>query len=291
MKVNGIALVQVLILTALLSIFALYISSSAKDQVQLATWSNERAEAELLIRSTYSELLFALLTNERAKTSIDEGGTKITERWNFFGHPFSVTSQIEVRLQDLSGKIGLHFFERNRLESLLRYGGVSEDRIGLIIDRLLDWQDADNIARPQGGEGINGVEVRDGYVTDLTDLEKLIDLTPAEKALLYENTTIYFNGSFNPLTASKSLLAAETDETSAEQIDALRKERDVTPLEYRKITGKGVDTDVRLYPGPSVEFTITAKVGDARITKHFVVGTKRYSKGKLEPINIMYKEG
>ncbi|CAH9052721.1 hypothetical protein PSECIP111951_00676 [Pseudoalteromonas holothuriae] len=291
MRVQGIALVQVLILTALITIFALFISSSAREQIQVASWSNDRAKADLLIKSTYAELVFSLLSYERARLAVTDGGTILTEKWNFFGHPFFLGKSVEVRVQDLAGKISLHFFERTRMERLLRQGRVSEDRIGLIIDHLLDWQDTDNIARPQGFEGTNRLSVRDGFVTDFTDFEHMVNLKPEEKSLLSKNTTIYFNGSFNPLTASKTLLAAETDETSAEQLDLIRKQRDIAPSEYRRITGKGSDTDIRLYPSASLEIIITANVGEARISKTFVVGLKRNSKGKIEPVNVLYEKG
>ncbi|WP_192508446.1 type II secretion system protein GspK [Pseudoalteromonas aurantia] len=291
MKYRGIALIQVLVLCAILSTFALYVSKSTRDQVEMASWANDKAQAELLLHSGYSELLFTLFTYERARLSVSDGGNAITAQWNFFDHPFQLSENITVKIQDLAGKIGLHYLDSSRLERLLLAQGISYQRVSLIIARLLDWQDIDNIPRPNGFEGNGVINVRNGYITDLTDLEMLIDLTPIEKAVLYRNLTIYYNGSFNPLTASKELLIAEVGEASTQQLLELRLRRDISPLEYRKITGTKIDIDTHLYPSTSLKIELTANVGQSTVTKSYIISLKRYVKERLEPINTLFEKG
>lgn len=290
-KNNGIALVQVLLLTAIMSVFALYLTKSSREQITIAGWSNDRAQAEVRLNSAYSELLFTLFTYERSRALIVDGGNEITEKWNFHNHPFSFDDSVTIKIQDLGGKIGLHFLEVTRLKAFLISQGIDDSRSSQIIDGLLDWQDADSISRPSGRESGSQFEVRDGYIPDLTDLYLIAELTEVERKLLTENTTIYFNGSFNPLTATKELLISETDQSSAEQIVSLRNNKDIAPSEYRAITGKPIDTEIHLYPSNTLQITLEAKEGDAKISKEFVINLRRYNKGINSPLNTLFEKG
>lgn len=291
MNNKGIALVQVLLLSAIMSVFALYLTKSSREQVTIASWANDRAMAEVKLNSVYSDLLFTLFTYERAKLPVIEGGNELTEKWNFHNQPFSIDDGVEIKIQDLAGKIGIHFLDVNRLKRLLISLGIDDSRSSQIIDRLLDWQDADNISLPLGRESSYQFEVRNGYIPDITDLYLITELTEFERKLLIENTTIYFNGSFNPLTASKELLMSETDQNAAEQIVSLRNSKDISPSEYRAITGKPVDSDIHLYPSATLQITLEVKVGQAQISKEYVINLKRYNKGILSPLNTLFKKG
>jgi len=58
---QGIALIQVLLISAVLSVLALYLTSTAKDQVKVAQWSIDKAQALVNINSGEAQLLFSLL--------------------------------------------------------------------------------------------------------------------------------------------------------------------------------------------------------------------------------------
>ena len=58
MKQQGIALIQILLLTAILSILALYLTKTAQEQVTMAQWSNDKAQALVELHSVESQLMF-----------------------------------------------------------------------------------------------------------------------------------------------------------------------------------------------------------------------------------------
>lgn len=294
---RGIALVQILLISAVLSVFALYLTYTARDQVKIATWANNRVAAEQAINSAYAEILFYLFTNEKRKAMPDNDyqasetfGGHILSRWNFHGEFFQLSPLVKVKIQDLGGRLSMHFIDSERYLSFLTANGVSQERADVIVGRLLDWQDADSMPRPFGLESNPGFTSRDGYIPDLTDLELFLELSEKEKSLLNTNTTIYFNGDFNPLTASKELMSSELGEVAASQIFIERKERDLNSLEFRQITGKSA-TEYYIYPSNSLEIELVAEVGDARLNKTVVINLKRYVKGINSPLNVLFEKG
>ena len=59
---RGVALIQVLLVTSILSVLALYMTQTAKSQIQQAKWMNNKAQAHIELHSAESELLFELFT-------------------------------------------------------------------------------------------------------------------------------------------------------------------------------------------------------------------------------------
>ena len=62
-KQGGIALIQILIIVAILTTVALYISKSAKQQVQMAQWAVDRTYAAVSAHSAQADVMFEMLTS------------------------------------------------------------------------------------------------------------------------------------------------------------------------------------------------------------------------------------
>ncbi|MFT5755301.1 MAG: general secretion pathway protein K [Alteromonadaceae bacterium] len=69
-KQHGIALIQILIIVAILSTVALYVSKSAKQQVQMAQWAVDRTQANVNLHSAQVDVLFEILTNTWQQNTI-----------------------------------------------------------------------------------------------------------------------------------------------------------------------------------------------------------------------------
>lgn len=290
-KNNGIALIQVLLITAILTVFALFFTKTAKNQVEMAGWSNDRALAEVTLHSAMNEVLFTLLTNEKEHIKSSESGSDITEKWNFYGKPFLLNESVTVEIQDQSGLLGIHGLDKELFVKFLSSNGIKTSRAELVADRLLDWQDVDSIQRPLGLESESGSEHRNANVPDLTDIENAVDLTDKEKKLIYENTTIYFNGALNPLTASEELINTFTDELSAKLFVNQREQfEQITKRDFERLSPLVFTDNMQFVPSNNLSLKFIAKINDVVITKYVVISLSRYAVGTALPIFIMLEK-
>jgi general secretion pathway protein K len=290
-KNKGIALVQVLLITAILTVFALYFTKTAQNQVKMAQWSVDRAKAEVEIHSAQSELIFTLFTHEKEVTKNSDSGNLLTQKWNFFNSPFQVNQYVEAQIQDQSGLLSLHFLDESVFVKFLTSNNIEFSRAQQIADHLLDWQDIDNIARPLGSEQQGNSPFRNGYIPDQTDIENAIALTEIEKQLIYNNTTVYFNGSINPLTASKELLATFSDEFSAQLFINQREQgENLTSIDFKRLTGAEVSENMSFLPANTLAIKLTAKVGEVVLTRNLVISLSRYAVGKTAPIYFLLEK-
>lgn len=284
-KQSGIALIQVLLITAILTVFAMFFVKTAQNQVEMSQWATDRALAEVKLHSALNQLIFTLFTNQKETIAATDNGTEVTEVWNFFNKPFQLNEYVSVKMQDQSGLLSVHFLDKTIFTTFLIKNGIETSRAEKIADHLLDWQDIDNIPRPFGAEKQVGALFRNGYIPDLKDIENAIELTEQEKQLIYENTTIYFNGSLNPLTASKELITAFSDEFSAQIFTARREAgENLTSIDFKQITGAEQMDIMTFAPANTLSIELTAHVGQAIVTKHLVISLSRYAVGKASPI-------
>ena len=288
----GIALIQILIIVAVMSVLSLYLMQSSRSQLQLAFLAKDRGQAEVELESAKNLLLFELLTKEKVKAlsgysyegeELDE--IFISNTWNFYGKPFSINEFVTAEIQDQSGLLNLNVIHIERFSALLVKNGVGLSRANQIIDSIIDWQDSNNIPRPSGVEAFN--DFRNGPIVELNELDKFIELTGQEKKLIENNTTIYHIGNFNPMTATIELIAALSNEFSAQQVEDLRNEGFLTSSMFKQITNIRDQDDTRFHPSNIVRVKLTAAVGEVSLTKEFVLSLAPYVAGTQRPYQYL----
>lgn len=281
-SIKGIALIQVLLITSILSILALYLSATAKQQIKISGWANDKAQAIVNIHSAESELVFSLLTEHRKY----ESNNRI--RWNFFGSPFFMGSNVIVKMQDQSGLLHAHYPEPDRLKSLLLYHEVDINRANQVVDSLLDWQDVDSIARINGAETNDYLgRIRNGDISNIFEIYDVKYITPSIYELLKTNMTIHRRGSFNPTTAPKKILAAITNDQIAEQVINLREKSTLSDRVFEELTGLSESDTVMFYPSNIVSIDFHSTVGDSQVNKSIVLRIEMYAKERKSPVNIL----
>ena len=70
---SGIALIQILIITAIISTIALYVTQSARQQVQMALWAKDKSQALVNLHTSKNDIMFKLLTVSWTAASAQEG--------------------------------------------------------------------------------------------------------------------------------------------------------------------------------------------------------------------------
>ncbi len=286
-NIQGIALIQILLITAILSVFALYVTQTSRQQVKMATWSQDRTLAEVTVHSAQVELVFALLTEKKFPGGTTEESL-LVKKWNFYGESFPLNEQVTVTIQDQAALINLHVIHQGRFLSLLQRNGVSTQRSVEILDRLLDWQDTDNITRAYGRESAAKFQSpRNGYIPDISELNHIFNLSEKESSLLFQNTAIFFFGDFNPMTASLEFIAALSSPDAAMRVEKLRHAKLLTRSSFIEATGITEDDDMRFYPSNVLAITYQATINDAVVTKNQVLSLAPYAQKVINPINIL----
>lgn len=289
MKFNqGIALVQVLLISGILTVFALFMNQQAQEQVRLALLAQQRAQAELLLVTAKNRVFLALMTEPRftPNTRSNEQSVALSQKWNFYNRPFELMEHVTVEMQDQAGLLSLHLPHVSRLSRLLRNNGVSYERSEQIIGHLLDWQDSDNKPRTLGRESNFQHVVRNGNIQSLLELDKVIELSPEERKLLTQNCTIYYNGDFNPFHAPIELISALSSSESGNRISEMRQYQQLDINEFNEITGIR-DDDISFFPVNTVSIKIHVSYFGVELEEQIVARLNPYAVNKQLPIKLL----
>lgn len=151
-KTQGVALILVLLLTAVISVVVISVQYRSKMLVHQSAQIKQKLDAKLELQSLKAELHFLLSTttlwllrpsNElRAEFGIPEG-------FNFYGKPF-MWHNTEVTLTDTSGLVALIPFNEHNWRQMLVYHGIAD--VEPIIASLKDWYDEDDFLHLYGAE-------------------------------------------------------------------------------------------------------------------------------------------
>jgi general secretion pathway protein K len=279
---QGVALIQILLLVAITSVFALFLTQQARQQVTKAEWAQARSASEIAIHSAESRLHFELLTSERV---IRQGATEI----NFHGQPFIINNGVEVAIQDQSGLLGLHFLHIGRFVRLLESQGIDAERASTIAAVIRDWQDDDFRPRPYGRDANNNNGmIRNGNIPDITEIEKMMSLTEQEKRIIYDNATIFFNGDLNPLTATEELLQSLTGNRQiTNQLILMRNNGQLDERTFRQMTNLQATGDLKYTVSNTMAIRYTAVNDYFSLTRDTVVALSPYASGQNTAVNIL----
>ena len=277
---RGVALIQVLITTAIIMLLMVFFLTSARSQVDRARALQDKTQAYLSYHSTNNAVLFRLLTSDLQQLT--------KEGWNFHGEPFESNADAMVEIQDLNGLLSLGATVSPEMIEALLAEHISPDEAKTAAHRLMDWMDKDNIAHPYGAEQEHyagtGIVVRNNYLQSFTELAYLDISYEAELALI-ENTTIHPTLYFNPLVASKPMLAAYLDNPAmAQQIANARQQSDFNKSTVEYITDLSAEDGFDYIYGPYFRVTINSKVGSSFYGK---VQEFRIEPYKRRPLSVI----
>jgi len=290
---SGIALIQVLLITAILSVLALYLSSTAKDQIKIAQWADDKAIALVSVHSAEANLYFSLLTNAKKQTqNKNEGNHNLANQWNFFASPFVMNQHVTAKIQDQSALIHAHFPDPQTLKSLIASQGLPMVEVNHIYDNLLDWQDLDNIPRINGDESLSALDnIRNGAIPDLHDFSFVPKMTDNLLTLLLNNTTLYNQGFFNPMDSPKELLTAITNAEVAKQVIQLRESGQLNMTQFSQLTGFVENDKMLFYPSNILSIEFEGKAGVSIVNKKIIVELTPYANQYQTPINVYSNRG
>lgn len=241
---RGIALFQVLLITAIVSVLLVIISANASYSVSKAQLSSDRLDAKLDTYSAWSDFQFRLLTE-----SWFQGRLSTVPDANFYGSEFSFNNvQVKLRSQSSLLYIGT---KGVLLRHLLQRRGVDESRAKLLVDTLSDWSDNDGQRRLLGAEAESYSS--DGIPPNLPiqHIYELELIKGWDKALVNDIKpfiTMQPNGILNPAFMPRELMTYYVSDGKADILEGLRQQDEFSIEKFSQITGIVEDEFLRLSP-------------------------------------------
>jgi len=287
---SGIALVQVLVIVAILSVMGLSFTRDTRDALQITRWNDDRIQAELNVRDAEAALLYELITVDRSVAGIPETNSPLTQRWNFWGDTFDYSDTTKIAIQDQSSLLHVNYPEEDYFVKLAVYLGYSPDDAAGLLDEMLDWQDLNSVPRNNGAERdqYGGTGIRNGAVPSVQELRWLRSIQPSTADALLSELTLYRRGGLNLFNASTNLIGALTTGVAADQIKGLRDSRSVTIEQFKRITGIEESFSVIFANTNFLGVDIESQVGESSAKTHIVLQLNPKAEGNVPPV-IIYK--
>ena len=259
---SGVALILVLMITAVLGLLMLQLGLTAKDHTKRAQRLLDRATADLQLRSVQSALLFEMATRPWEKSSDVDDSTFPGEPWNFGGRSFKFL-ETNVSIQDMAGLIPFPQpgESAGRLAQMLRAVGIPEEEARRAAINIGVLQ-APPLSMP----------LQDPY-----ELSVVGGLSRAQVRRVAQVGTLYPTRSFNPGTATPAALAALYSGSTRDGLSDLRARGELDRAAYRAILGDAADEMAFFYPGPGFRISTRVSFGVAVAEEDLTVTIDPYS--------------
>jgi len=287
-KQYGIALIQVLIIVMVLSVFSLYMSQLAKQHVEIARWNNDKVISYLKVQDAEAELYFSLLTENRSyygERKLEDYTTSI----NYFGMPFQDNNGVTISISDQNGYLHGNFPDWDILNALLSTKGYSNEQIIEFQQVLLDYVDLDSI-RQIDGRNEDVSTNRNGTFQEKEEVMLVNDLPLDIRKLIVDNSTLYKQSGFNPMVATSDLLVALFGFDRAQQILEYRNNGQLTRKLLMDLTNFQETDDKHLMLMNTLRVKLSANVGEAKTEKDITFYFSPYVSNRRSPITYYLKK-
>ena len=227
----GVALVQVLLITALLLLLVIQLSKSAHNNVNIATKFKEKAEFTVKAESTFNQTKYMLATQPR-----DLSGSLLDQHIiQFHGDPVEVQENITIEIQDLAGLLSTNFLGAEWINYVK--GDSSK------IETLKIWQAIDE-----------NMDVLEGNRNARLPYIEEINLLNGWEDIKLHHLTHIETGFFNAATAPLSLLESVYTPGIVSEITQLRNNNQLTIQNMRLING--IEDDAAFPPSTFAQITV-----------------------------------
>lgn len=210
---DGMALVIVLWIVALLSVMAGSFAYSMRTETRLVTHTVERAQARALAEAG---VMYAITRTLSQSASSDWPVDGSEREWQFG------PGLVRIRIIDSGGKIDLNQANRGLLESLLVYAGVAEEERKALLDAIEDWRDPNDLRRLHGAEADDyyaagrSVGPKNALFESVEELQQVLGMTPQVYRKIARALTVFssqegINPAFAPIEVLRIIPGLDAD--------------------------------------------------------------------------------
>lgn len=277
----GVALVQTLLVSAILAAVIIGVANSAKQHLALAGNVQQHADASLALHSVQTELLLTLLTSNWVKQP--QSTNSFVSQWNFHGEPFVVENAI-IEIQDINGLINLNTAGLDAIKGLANSFSDEPGAADTIADSLYDWLDTDNNVRPAGAEQSNypqGVNVRNAPMQFEQEFQLVQGVTADFYTKVADTFTLYPVGVLNIVNLPQQRLTAEYPEYISELVANQRKAGDVDSSLIADILGVSEGDFYTFRAGPIFRIRLSVQHENVKLSRQITVRIQPYQREAL----------
>jgi len=146
-KQSGVALLQVLLISLVISLLAIRFTQTARDQITIAEQFNGRVQAQFTAYSAKSAAIFAALSDRITPVTVTGQGSdlvlQIKNNLGRHGDPVTFDNGVTIALQDLNGLLPQRYPYHPLWPKALVGLGLTEQQAKQRLGIWSDFQDAD----------------------------------------------------------------------------------------------------------------------------------------------------
>lgn len=282
---NGVALIQVLLISAILSVLAIQLNKSAQLNTKLTIDFDAKLQAEVALRDSESFLYFSLLTD---RSSLPHQLPK----FNYYNEEISLSDGINLRVQDTAGLVNAHFPKLSVIRKIGDYYNLPSNWADSMTDQLNDWQDPDDKNRPYGAESVN--YQNRGYLAANVKLSlayQIQYLAAVNQDIALKIAPLFSTfgySHFNPYNAPAQLLNILYGHSVTERIISLRQSGAIDRTIFSTLTNVNEGEGISFITSNFLMIHLTSRVGNAVAQKTEVVELIPRFKNQELPISRLY---
>ena len=219
---RGYALIAAVASLAVFAAMALAIISATRIDLAKGQGEVSSVQARLAAESGLAIALHGLMNRDVATLALLDGRTQELDLPG---------AHLAITLIDERGKVAINAIEAPVIERMLIEAGLEGQAMAIARDSLLDWQDSDDEALPEGAEAPfyakQAITPRNGSVQSLDELGAIRGFTPEVVARLRPFVTVERHAvPFSPRYAGPQALAAIGD--SRGSIAGIERQRELS---------------------------------------------------------------
>jgi len=190
---EGVALIMVLWVIAILSVVVLEFSFGMRTEANLTKNFKEEASLYALAEGGIQRAIVELIYKHDTRVQQKRKAMKIEEvppgkeEWQTDGRPNTIsfsTGKCEVRVLGEDGKININAVSETLLRKIVGNMGLEGEGRDVVVDSILDWRDSDDFYRLNGAENDyyqslpNPYECKNGSLDTVEELLLIKGVTP-----------------------------------------------------------------------------------------------------------------
>ncbi len=218
---RGVALIAALWLVVAIAVVALQFSLAAKERRVLGINAEERGVARgaalgalAVTQAQLDYLLRVMPTNNAALSSTRSGDPWLGADSIYSGPVYVDSMEVDAQLLDLGRRLNLNDVTEDQLRTFFSYVLNDYTTADHLAQTIMDWEDVDDIARPNGDEADGYIKKgllalpANGPFRSVAELLEVEGMTPSIYADVASYFTVYGSGIVNINTAPVPVLRA-----------------------------------------------------------------------------------
>ena len=268
---SGVALIQVLLITTIISLLAIQFTDTARNQLDIASKFEDRIRAQLLARSAINELIFiALSDNVQSVRGTREEPNDLQSyeaRINYWGETFAWGENISITMQDLNGLAPQRYPDHPIWRKLLHNLGMASEDVDRYLGEFMDIQDPDvrswRFGDIEPGKTSAGKEYLNAFAQNDVVMRWVFAESPSLLEKILNFSDVDAPPRMNILHSPASLIRVLFDPEIANTIIVSRNQKALNSLQVNQLLPPDFTPEsTSRYTSDSHSITVTAQAGN-----------------------------